>query len=40
MAEEQKRELALPPGTFAYVLDSTKGVVKLYVGPTVINQTG
>lgn len=40
MAEERKRELPLPPGTYAYVLDSTKGVVKLYVGPTVINQTG
>lgn len=40
MAEEQKRELALPPGTFAYVLDSTKGVIKMYVGATVINQTG
>lgn len=40
MADERKRELPLPPGTFAYVLDSTKGVVKLFTGPTVINQTG
>lgn len=40
MAEERKRELPLPPGTHAYILDSTKGVVKLFVGPTVINQTG
>jgi major vault protein len=40
MAEERKRELPLPPGTYAYVLDSTKGIVKLFVGPTVINQTG
>jgi major vault protein len=40
MADERKRELPLPPGTYAYVLDSTKGVVKLFVGPTVINQTG
>lgn len=40
MAEERKRELPLPPGTYAYILDSTKGVVKLFVGPTVINQTG
>jgi major vault protein len=39
MAEERKRELPLPPGTHAYVLDSTKGIVKLFVGPTVINQT-
>jgi len=40
MADERKRELPLPPGTHAYILDSTKGVVKLFVGPTVINQTG
>lgn len=40
MAEERKRELVLPPGTFAYVLDGTKGQVKMYVGPTSITQAG
>lgn len=35
-----KRELPLPPGMFAYVLDSTKGVVKIFIGPTVMNLTG
>ncbi len=28
------RELVLPPGMYAYVLDSTKGKVSVYVGPT------
>lgn len=37
---ERKRELALPPGTYAYILDSTKGLVKLHVGPLNLNQTG
>ncbi len=37
MAEERKRELVLPPGTHAFILDGTKGLVKLYVGPVVIN---
>lgn len=42
MAEERdrKRELPLPPGTYAYIMDTTKGQVKLYAGPVVINQTG
>lgn len=43
MANEERksaRELPLPPGTFGYVLDTTKGIVKLYTGPVVINQTG
>lgn len=34
-----KRELALPPGSYAYVQDESKGPIKTYVGPTVINQT-
>ena len=27
------RELVLPPGTFAFILDMTKGKVSVYVGP-------
>ena len=34
------RELPLAPSSFAYMQDTTKGSVKTYVGPTVINQTG
>lgn len=30
----QDRDLVLPPGTFAYVLDQTKGHVTVYSGPT------
>lgn len=33
------RDLVLPPGSFAYMQDITKGVVKTYTGPTVINPT-
>lgn len=29
----RSRELVLPPGTYAFVLDSTKGKVSTYVGP-------
>jgi major vault protein len=36
---QQKRDLVLPPGTYAYMQDVTKGVVKTYTGPTVINPT-
>lgn len=36
----QNRELALPPGVFAFMQDCTKGGVKCYTGPIVINQTG
>lgn len=28
------RDLVLPPGQFAYVLDETKGIVSVHVGPT------
>jgi major vault protein len=35
----QKRDLVLPPGTYAYMADVTKGVIKIYTGPTVINPT-
>ncbi len=33
MMQGRNRELVLPPGTYAYVLDSTKGKVSTYVGP-------
>ncbi len=39
MSENQKRDLVLPPGSYAYMQDVTKGVVKTYSGPTVINPT-
>ena len=39
MNETQKRDLVLPPGSYAYMQDVTKGVVKTYTGPTVINPT-
>jgi len=39
MSEPQKRDLVLPPGAYAYMQDVTKGVVKTYTGPTVINPT-
>jgi hypothetical protein len=32
-------ETVLPPGSYAYMQDVTKGVVKTYSGPTVINPT-
>ena len=35
----EKRDLVLPPGTYAYMQDVTKGVVKVYTGPQVINPT-
>ena len=36
---DNKRDLVLPPGSYAYMQDVTKGVVKTYSGPTVINPT-
>jgi len=39
MSENPKRDLVLPPGSYAYMQDVTKGVVKTYSGPTVINPT-
>lgn len=35
MANE-KRDLILPPGTYAYMQDGTKGIIKVNTGPTVI----
>jgi major vault protein len=34
-----KRDLVLAPGEYAYMQDVTKGVIKTYTGPTVINPT-
>lgn len=34
-----KRDLVLAPSEYAYMQDVTKGVVKTYTGPTVINPT-
>lgn len=33
------KELVLAPFTYAYMQDTTKGQVKIFTGPTVINQT-
>jgi major vault protein len=38
--EREKREIALAPGSYAYMQDTTKGIIKVLMGPTVINQTG
>ena len=34
-----KRDLVLAPTEYAYMQDVTKGIVKTYTGPTVINPT-
>src|SRR5436305_12953691 len=39
MVENAKRDLVLPPGSYAYMQDVTKGIIKTYTGPTVINPT-
>lgn len=39
MSTDIKRDLVLPPGTYAYMQDVTKGGIKTYTGPTVINPT-
>lgn len=36
---EGKRDLVLAPGEYAYLQDETRGQIKTFVGPTVINQT-
>lgn len=37
MAEiREKRDLILPPGTYAFMQDGTKGIIKVNTGPTVI----
>ena len=37
--QSRDKELILPPGTYAYMQDVTKGTIKTFVGPCVINQT-
>lgn len=41
MANEIKgqRELIVPPGSYVYTQDATKGVIKVYSGPIVVNPT-
>lgn len=41
MADETRgsKELVLAPFTYAFMQDTTKGQVKIFTGPTVINQT-
>jgi major vault protein len=34
-----KRDLVLAPSEYAYMQDVTKGIIKIYTGPTVINPT-
>ena len=36
----ETKEIALAPGVFAHLQDTTKGAVRTYVGSTLINQTG
>ena len=33
---EKRVDLVLPPGTYAYFQDQTKGMVKVYTGPTAV----
>ena len=40
MTEPEKRDLVLNPGEYAFLQDQTRGVIKTYVGPVVVNQTG
>jgi len=37
--ERTKRDLILPPGTYAYMRDTASGAIKTATGPTVINPT-
>lgn len=37
--ETGSKELVLAPGTYAYMQDVTKGTIRTFTGPTVINQT-
>ena len=39
MSEPQKRDFVLAAEQYAYMQDVTKGIVKTYTGPTVINPT-
>ena len=37
--EGRPKELVLPPGTYAYMQDVSKGTIRTFTGPVVINQT-
>lgn len=39
MANEKRMEVIVPPGNYILVQDATKGVVKTYTGPIVVNPT-
>ncbi len=39
-AVDTQRDMPIPPGEYMLVQDTTKGPVKVYVGPMVVNQTG
>src|SRR5215204_5112485 len=39
MVDQPKRDLVLSPGSYAYLQDGTKGVIKVYVGPISITPT-
>lgn len=39
MSESKPRELVLSPGQYAFVQDATKGNIKVFVGPVVVNHT-
>src|SRR5262245_57547026 len=39
VSQPQKRDLVLPPGSYAHMHDGTKGAVKAYTLPTVIDPT-
>jgi major vault protein len=39
MDDRAKRDLVLAPSEYAYMQDVTKGIIKTYTGPTVINPT-
>lgn len=40
LPQSETRDMPLPPGEYMHVQDTTKGPVKVYNGPMVINQTG
>ncbi len=35
----EKRDLVLNPGEYAHLQENTRGIIKTFVGPTVVNQT-
>src|SRR5690606_36687410 len=37
--EKNQRALIVPPGSYVYTQDTTKGIIKVYSGPIVVNPT-